>query len=376
MSSTPIAPTPPAVPTQPTAPDVEVVPTADDLAGRLFEAALGAIDLLSIHLGDRLGLYRAVDELGEPTVDDVAARSGVDRRYVQEWLEQQAVTALLTARGDGADRRFALPAASREVLLDPTSLSYLGPIARMLAASAAKLPQLLQAYRTGGGVSWDELGPDARESQAEMNRPWYEQRLGDALSGVPELDEALRRPGARVADLGCGGGWSSIAIATAYPDATVDGYDVDSPSVGLATRNAGHAGVGERATFHQVDVSGANVGEGYDAVFAFECVHDLSDPVGFLATARRAVAADGVVVVMDEAVAPEFTAPGDELERMMYGFSLLVCLPDGMSQQPSAATGTVMRESTLRGYAQAAGFADVEVLPIDGFAFFRFYRLV
>ncbi len=368
------------LPTQPTAADVEVVATADDLAGRLFEAALGAVDLMSIHLGDRLGLYRAVDELttsaGGPTVAEVAGRTGVHERYAREWLEQQAVTGLLTARTDGPERRFALPAASREVLLDPSSLNYLAPVARMLAASAAKLPQLLQAYRTGGGVSWDDLGPDARESQADLNRPWFEQRLGTAVASVPELDEAMRRPGARIADLGCGGGWSSIALARAYPDATVDGFDVDAPSVGLATRNAVAAGVGDRATFHRADVSGANVGEGYDAVFAFECVHDLSSPVEFLATARRATAADGVTVVMDEAVAPEFTAPGDELERLMYGFSLLVCLPDGMSQQPSAATGTVMRESTLRGYAQAAGFRDVEVLPIQDFAFFRFYRLV
>ncbi len=186
------------------------------------------------------------------------------------------------------------------------------------------------------------------------------------------MHDVLSRRGARIADLGCGGGWSSIALARAYPEATVDGYDVDGPSVALATTHAADAGLAERARFHHVDVSGSDVGEGYDAVFAFECVHDLSAPVEFLATARRATAADGVTVVMDEAVQPEFTAPGDDLERLMYGFSLLVCLPDGMSSQPSAATGTVMREGTLRGYAQAAGFADVEVLPVEDFGFFRF----
>jgi hypothetical protein len=287
-----------------------IVSTAEDVAERIFAAGLGAIELLSVHIGDRLGLYRAVVELGEPTVAEVAARSGVHERYAREWLEQQAVIGLLTARGGDVARRFAMPDATREVLLDPTSLNYLGPLARMVAASAAKLPDLLTAYRTGAGVSWGDLGPDARESQADMNRPWFEQRLAGALAGV-----------------------------------------------------------------HQVDVSGTDVGEGYDAVFAFECVHDLSAPVEFLATARRATAADGVTVVMDEAVQPEFTAPGDDLERLMYGFSLLVCLPDGMSSQPSAATGTVMREGTLRGYAQAAGFADVEVLPVEDFGFFRFYRL-
>ncbi len=351
------------------------MPTADEVAERIFAAGLGAIELLSVHLGDRLGLYRAVVELGEPTVAEVAARSGVHERYTREWLEQQAVIGLLTADGASGDRRFAVPESTREVLLDPTSLNYLSPLARMVAASAAKLPELLTAYRTGGGVSWDDLGPDARESQSDMNRPWFEQRLAGALAGVPAVHDVLNRQGARIADLGCGGGWSSIALARAYPEATVDGYDVDGPSVVLATSHAAEAGLAGRTRFHHVDVSGSDVREGYDAVFAFECVHDLSAPVEFLATARRATAADGVTVVMDEAVQPEFTAPGDDLERLMYGFSLLVCLPDGMSSQPSAATGTVMRESTLRGYAQAAGFTDVEVLPVEDFGFFRFYRL-
>ncbi len=150
------------------------MPTADDVAERIFAAGLGAIELLSVHIGDRLGLYRAVVELGEPTVAEVAARSGVHERYAREWLEQQAVIGLLTASGADDARRFAMPDATREVLLDPTSLNYLGPLARMVAASAAKLPELLTAYRTGGGVSWDDLGPDARESQADMNRPWFE----------------------------------------------------------------------------------------------------------------------------------------------------------------------------------------------------------
>jgi SAM-dependent methyltransferase len=365
-----------AVPVQSSAPVVESGLTVDALAERLFSAALGAVDILAIHLGDRLGLYQALADLGHGTVTEVAARAGVHTRYTREWLEQQAVTGLLTARGGGDDRTFELPEPVREVLLDRSSLSYLAPVARMFAAAAVTMPRLLEAYRTGGGVSWDELGDDARESQADMNRPWYEQRLAGALATVPEVHEILSRPGARIADLGCGGGWSSIALARAYPGATVDGYDVDGPSIDLANANAAVAWLADRVRFRHVDVSGGGIGEGYDAVFAFECVHDLAAPVEFLAAARRATAPGGLTIVMDEAVAPEFTAPGDELERLMYGFSLLVCLPDGMSTQPSAGTGTVMRESTLRGYARDAGFSGVEVLPIDDFAFFRFYRLV
>ncbi len=208
-----------------------------------------------------------------------------------------------------------------------------------------------------------------------MNRPWFEQMLPDALATVPQVDGPLRQPDARVADLGCGGGWSSIAIARAYPEATVDGFDVDSPSVSMARSNAKEAGLTGRIRFAEARIGDEDLPEKYDVVFAFECVHDLAAPVEFLAAARRSLRPQGVMVVMDEAVAPAFTAPGDELERLMYGYSLFVCLPDGLSQQPSAGTGTVMRESTLRTYAEAAGFTTVSVLPIEDFAFFRFYLL-
>ena len=137
----------------------------------------------------------------------------------------------------------------------------------------------------------------------------------------------------------------------------------------------------DRVRFHAVDVatvaappSDTAGGAGsYDAVFAFECIHDLPDPVGVLAAMRR-LAGDGAVVVMDERVAEEFTAPGDDVERLMYGYSLLCCLADGMAHRPSVGTGTVMRPSTLRRYAVAAGFAEVEILDI-AHDFFRFYRL-
>jgi predicted O-methyltransferase YrrM len=224
-------------------------------------------------------------------------------------------------------------------------------------------------------VSWDVLGDDAREAQAAMNRPWFEHRLADALKGVADLDAILSREGARILDVGCGGGWSSIALARAYPDAVVEGVDVDGPSVQMARTNAAEAGVSDRVGFHLVDASMLAEAATYDAAFAFECVHDMPRPVEVLHAVHRAVKPDGAVIVMDEAVGDEFTAPGDELERLMYGFSMFVCLPDGMSTQPSVGTGTVMRRSTLEGYAHDAGFARVDVLPIEDFAFFRFYRL-
>jgi ubiquinone/menaquinone biosynthesis C-methylase UbiE len=188
------------------------------------------------------------------------------------------------------------------------------------------------------------------------------------------VDAALRA-GGRVADVGCGTGWSSIAIALAYPDATVDGFDVDEWSIDRARENAIAMGVADRVAFHRRDAAEADPGDGYDLVQAIECIHDMPHPSKVLAAMRRLAAGRGLVMVVDEGVAEEFAAPADDVDRAMYGFSLLVCLPDGMSSPGSVGTGAVMRPGTLRGYAQEAGFADIEVLPIEH-EVFRAYRLV
>jgi 2-polyprenyl-3-methyl-5-hydroxy-6-metoxy-1,4-benzoquinol methylase len=185
----------------------------------------------------------------------------------------------------------------------------------------------------------------------------------------------LSRPGARIADVGCGAGWASLALARAYPQSIVDGFDLDPPSIELARENAAGAGLVDRVHFHLADAAGL-AGAGYDAAFAFECLHDMPAPVDVLAAMRHAVVPDGAVVVMDEAVSDEFTAPGDDVERLMYAYSVLICLPDGMAHQPSAGTGTVMRPQTLRRYAREAGFSDVTTLPIKDFGFWRFYEMV
>jgi len=274
-----------------------------------------------------------------------------------------------------ADRRYTLPPEAAEVLTDEHSLSYLGALPRMFAAVGLHLDDLLAAYRSGGGLSWADLGTDARESQAATNRPWFEARLGAALAGVPEVHAVLSTPGCRIADVGCGEGWSSLALARAYPEATVTGIDVDDPSLAAARAHADDAGLTDRVRFTSPDAGPLDRPDGFDAAFIFEALHDMPQPVEVLSALRRAVRPDGVVVIMDEAVADEFTAPGDVVERAMYGYSTLICLPDGLSSSPSVGTGTVMRRSQLTAYAIEAGFAAVEVLPIEGFAFFRFYRL-
>ena len=194
------------------------------------------------------------------------------------------------------------------------------------------------------------------------------------MPSIADVHERLTEGNpARVADFACGGGWSSIGVARAYPNVQVDGFDIDEPSIRLANSNAEAEGVTDRVSFHQVDV--ATVSGQYDLVLICEALHDMPQPVPVLAAARRLAGSEGAVIVMDERVAEKFEAPGSEIDRLMLGISNWVCLPDSMSSQPSVATGTAMRPPTLRKYASDAGFSSVEVLPIEN-DFFRFYRLV
>jgi SAM-dependent methyltransferase len=350
--------------------------TVEEIAESVFAAGLGMMQTLSIHIGDRLGWYRALAGDGPLTASALAESTGTDERYAREWLEQQAVFGLLEAAGDDASTRsFTLPPAAAEVLTDVHSLSYYAPFSRAVTATAARMPELLEAYRSGGGVDWSDYGQDMREAQSDMNRPLFEGPLADALRSVPELAAMLTRADVRIAEVGFGGGWASIALARAFPGATIDGFEVDEASVALAEQNAREAGVADRIGFHLVDGKEIRRYGPFDIVFAFECVHDMSQPVAVLDGVRRGLADGGVMVVMDEAVADDFAAPGDDTERMMYGFSLLVCLPDGRSSSPSEATGTVMRRSVLEAYARRAGFESVDVLPIEDFGAFRFYVL-
>ena len=353
-------------------------PTADSVAERLFGSALGTFEILSVYLGDRLGWYRSLHRQGPATPAELAARTATAPRYAREWLEQQAVIGLLRVDGTGEERRYTLPTGAAEVLTDEDSLAYLAPVARMFAAVGRQLDDLLDAYRSGDGVSWEEFGTDMREAQADMNRPWFLGQLAHALASDPDLDAELRRPGARILDVGCGAGYSTLALAKAYPTAEVVGVDIDDPSIEMARDNlAGFDELATRVRFRTADVASLAAGpERFDAAFAFECIHDMPRPIEVLRAVHEIVRPDGVVVVMDEAVGEEFSAPGDDVERLMYGYSLFVCLPDGMSSVPSVGTGTVMRRSTLQRYARQAGFMQVRVLPIQDFAFFRFYRLL
>ena len=351
---------------------------ADALVERAFEALIGSLELASMHVGERLGLYAALDEAGPSTSGELAARAGVDERYAREWLEQQAVAGVLSVddpAASSAERRYAVPAEHREPLLDRDSPLYLGAMPQLSVGMLAPIEQMIQAFRTGEGVPYADYGADTREGIAAFNRPMFVNELAQSwFPAIPEVDARLRAtPAARVADIACGTGWSSVSIARGYPAARVDGFDVDGPSIEEARALAAERGVEDRVRFFVQDASDPGLEGTYDLVTIFEALHDMARPVEALRTARGLLAEGGSVIVGDEKVAESFTVPGDDLERLNYGFSVLHCLAVGREDEHSAATGTVIRPHTVDEYARAAGFSQVEVLPIEH-EFWRFYR--
>ena len=340
---------------------------------RLFEAALGTIDVVTVYIGDRLGLYRTLAERGSLTSGELAEASGMHPRYAQEWCEQQAVVGILEVDDAG---RFTLPVEHAVALTDPDSPFSIAPVARFVASSTKVLPELLEAYRTGGGVEWSAFGDDGIEAQGDFNRPWLRTALtGEYLPSIPDVHEKLSA-GARVADVACGVGWAGVTIARDYPSATVVGLDPDESSIALARRNAADDGVTERTTFEVHDATEPLPGGPFDIAIVIEAIHDMARPVDVLSRIRESLAPGGAVIVADERTSDAFTGFSENpTERLFYGASLLCCLPAGMAESPSAATGTVMRASVFTDYATQAGFSKVEVLDAIEHPMLRFYRL-
>jgi 2-polyprenyl-3-methyl-5-hydroxy-6-metoxy-1,4-benzoquinol methylase len=354
----------------------EATERRDALVERLFANAIGAFDLFSVYLGDVLGFYRALADKGPLSSVGLADVAGVHERYAREWLEQQAASGLLEVDSGEDMRRFRLPAGHDEALLDVSSLNYIAPMARAVLASIRPVDKVLDAFRSGGGVPYADYGGDLHESQAAFTRPLFENLLGkEWLPSVAELHERLLAdPPARVADVACGQGRSSIEIARAYPKVRVDGIDSDRASIERARENLAGSGVEDRVTFLERDAADAGLAGRYDLVTIFEALHDMSYPVDALRAARGLLAERGVVFIGDERTEDTFTAPAGEVERLFYGFSIFHCLPVGMVGDGAAGTGTVMRTETVRRYAEEAGFSTCEVLPIENDSW-RFYLL-
>ena len=346
------------------------------LADRLFRDMVGALELLTVYLGERLGLYRALHAGGPATSAELAARAGTTERYVREWLEHHAASGLLEVDDPAAEplaRRYCLPLGHVPVLADAGDARYQAYNGTEIVRAARWMPEVAAAFRGGGAPP---ALPWAPEGRPEFNRAVFLNLLARQwLPAITDVDLRLRsEPPARVADLACGTGWSAIAMAQEYPLISVDGFDLDADAIQAARRHAEESGSAGRVRFTVADASGPAGPGQYDLVTIIEGLHDMSRPVDALRTARGMLTGPGCVIVADERVEDQFTAPASIEEQYHYAWSVVACLPAVMGDPDTAATGAVMRPATLRLHALQAGFQDVEVLPVNA-GMLRLYRL-
>ncbi|MEY2426271.1 MAG: hypothetical protein QOI61_1843 [Actinomycetota bacterium] len=348
----------------------------EEFAGNLFMAALAAMELANVELGVRLNLYEAMAGSGAMTAGQLAEKAGIAERYAQEWLEQQAVAGVVevddVAKAANA-RGFTLPNAHAHVLLDDDSEACMKPCAAVIPWVGKAVDIMVEEFRNGTGAAFGLF--DVHDIQAAFTRPVFVNHLTQNwLPALPDVQAKLSSgESVRIAEVGCGEGLAAITIARAYPNAEIDGYDLDEASIDVARKGAAAAGVGDRARFELRDAADPSIAGDYDLVLAVEMLHDMPDPVGILRTMKRLAGDNGAVLVVDERAEEAFAVPASEMERFFYVFSTLHCLAVSM-QNGGAGTGTVIRPDTVKRYAAEAGFDNVEVLDVEH-PQFLLYRL-
>jgi SAM-dependent methyltransferase len=341
----------------------------DAFLERLTATGAAAFDVVAIYLGDELGLYRSLAEIGPASPTDLARATGLYRRPIREWLEHGAASGLLQQvdrAEDPNDNRYRLPEAHAPVLADPSSESFWPPTARQLVATVGTIHQVVSAFRTGQGFTLGETSDEMRVGEASSNKAGYlDQLVSVWLPAVDGLDARLRAdPPARIADIGCGLGWSTIAMALGYPKVRVDGLDLDAPSIDLARENAIETGVADRVSFAVRSADDPGLSGRYDLVTVFEAFHDMARPIAVLRALRSLLLPGGCIVIGDTKAGDVFRPPTDARERLHYGWSLTHCLYSSFGGPEDEQTGTMLRPPTLRRYGSAAGLT-VEVLPIE-----------
>jgi SAM-dependent methyltransferase len=316
----------------------------------------GALTASLVVIGDRLGLYKAMAGAGGLTPAELAARTGTTERYVREWLAGQAGAGYLTY--EPATGRYTLPDAHAAALADDDSPAcVLGGFEGMLAATRVT-PKVIEAFRSGKGVGWHEHDADLFTGVERFFRPGYLAHLVD--SWIPALDGVAAKlaRGARVADVGCGHGASTIIMGKAFPRSKFTGFDYHQASIDAATERARKAGVGDHVRFEMAPAK-AFPGTGYDLVTCFDCLHDMGDPVGAAHHVQEALAPDGTFLLVEPFANDNVEDNLNPVGRLFYSVSTIVCTPASLSQEVGLALGAQAGEGRLREVLRQAGFSRV-----------------
>ena len=334
--------------------DIEV--DVDKLSEFVFRAVdeVGAtLNAALVVMGDKLGLYRALAGAGPVTPVELARRCGVSERYVREWLNAQAAGGYVDY--DPVNGGYRLPPEQSVALTDEQSPAYLPGFFQIALGTVIDSPRITEAARKGEGVGWHEHNHDVFEGCERFFRPGYHAALVPewlpALEGVVAKLEA----GAKVADIGCGHGSSTILMAEAFPNSTFVGSDYHAGSIETARQRANRAGVTQRVRFETVD-AGADHGDGFALVTTFDCLHDMGDPVGAARQVRRMLLSDGTWLIVEPKAGDRVEDNFNPVGRAFYGFSTLLCTPASLSQEVGLALGAQAGEARIRDVVAAGGF--------------------
>jgi SAM-dependent methyltransferase len=324
--------------------------------GQMLSDLGGAASVAMVRIGDALGLYKTFHAKGAMTAGELAATVGANERYLREWLSHQAASNYLSY--DPATKKFALPEEQAMVFAAEESPVYMLGGFDLMAAMLDNQPKVEKAFRTGDGVAWGEQAGCMFCAVARFFRPGYHNNLVTAW--LPALDGVLDKlnRGAKVADVGCGHGWSTVAMAKAFPNSQFIGYDFHPASIEAARAHASSHDVTRNARF-EVGTAKDFFETGLDLVTFFDCLHDMGDPLGAAVHVRQSLKPDGSWMIVEPMAGDSLEQNLNPVGRLYYAASTMICVPTSLSQEVGAALGAQAGEAKLREVITAGGFATV-----------------